>query len=145
MSSLQYFNYERAGRLRSGQTLKRRVDIFRELNRPRALTDRRRSTGGWDSETNVIYKDIDAQIDQAFKNIFRVNSYRLPLDDVASGVMRRNFEQWLPSHKPVWTCIGVAQLSDRVEIEVQAYDPKQYASDQKEQRWMTFSPLCDVR
>jgi enamine deaminase RidA (YjgF/YER057c/UK114 family) len=41
--------------------------------------------------------------------------------------MLRNARQWMPDHKPIWTCLGVAALAQegmRVEIEVVAHDPK---------------------
>ncbi|GME25603.1 L-psp endoribonuclease family protein [Neofusicoccum parvum] len=96
--------------------------------------------GGWDPETEVFYTEINAQIDQAFKNVdlnlkdaggkgwsqvFRVNSYHVPLNNEALAAMRRNFEKWMPNHKPIWTCVGVTRLGEddmRVEIEVVALD-----------------------
>ncbi|KAK2603089.1 hypothetical protein N8I77_009572 [Diaporthe amygdali] len=99
--------------------------------------------GGWKYETGVIFEDIDEQIDQAFANVdhilkeaggkgweqvFRVNSYHIPLDDRAMNAMIQNFEKWMPNHKSLWTCVGVVKLGGgdvmRVEIEVQAYDPQ---------------------
>lgn len=44
----------------------------------------------------------------------------------AAGAMIRNFEKWMPNHKPIWTAVGVASLGGttemRVEIEVVAHD-----------------------
>ncbi|KAI6089766.1 endoribonuclease L-PSP [Hypoxylon rubiginosum] len=99
-------------------------------------------TGGWDSNTGIFYKEIDAQIDQAFSNVdlairdaggkgweqvFRVNSYHIPLNQQAMEAMVRNFKKWMPNHKPLWTCVQVSRLGEddmRVEIEVQAHDPE---------------------
>lgn len=100
-------------------------------------------SGGWVYETGVIHEDIEDQIDQAFANIdhilkeaggkgweqvFRVNSYHIPLDDKALAAMVRNFDKWMPNHKSLWTCVGVVRLGGgdvmRVEIEVQAHDPQ---------------------
>jgi enamine deaminase RidA (YjgF/YER057c/UK114 family) len=99
-------------------------------------------TGGWNPETGVIYKEINQQIDQAFANVelnlkdaggkgweqvFRVNSYHVPINDEALAAMVRNFEKWMPGHRPIWTCVGVSRLGEddmRVEIEVVAHDPK---------------------
>lgn len=96
--------------------------------------------GGWHPETGVINREINAQIDQAFANcdlnlrdaggkgwsqVFRVNSYHVPLNDEALEAMVRNFRQWMPDHQPIWTCIGVPRLGlddMRVEIEVVAHD-----------------------
>ncbi len=44
--------------------------------------------------------------------------------------MVRNFKQYMPDHKPLWTCVGVTRLGAddmRVEIEVVAHDPKDAA------------------
>ncbi|KAI0770878.1 hypothetical protein BD413DRAFT_613416 [Trametes elegans] len=88
------------------------------------------ASSGWDPETNVIHREINAQIDEAFRNIdhalkaangkgweqaFRVNSYHVPINNEALEAT------------PIWTCVGVTRLDEddmRVEIEVQAYDPK---------------------
>ena len=98
-------------------------------------------TGGWDPQTFVINREINAQIDQAFDNVdlnlkhaggkgweqvFRVNSYHVPINDEAMEAMVRNFKKWMPNHQPLWTCVGVTRLGAddmRVEIEVVAHDP----------------------
>lgn len=96
--------------------------------------------GGWDPSDGAISEDIDKQIDQAFSNVdlaiktaggkgwsqvFRVNSYHVPMDDTALGAMTRNFMRWMPDHRPIWTCVGVPRLAleaMKVEIEVVAID-----------------------
>ncbi|RDW63542.1 L-psp endoribonuclease family [Coleophoma cylindrospora] len=98
--------------------------------------------GGWHHETGVFNTDINAQIDQAFENVdrnlkdaggkgwpqvFRVNSYHVPINDEALVAMVRNFKKWMPDHQPIWTCVGVPRLGEddmRVEIEVSAHDPE---------------------
>ena len=98
--------------------------------------------GGWNRETGEFLLEINAQIDQAFENVehnlkeaggkgwsqvFRINSYHVPINTEALGAMTRNFKKWMPDHKPVWTCVGVTRLGEddmRVEIEVVAHDPK---------------------
>ncbi|KAI1759239.1 putative L-PSP endoribonuclease family protein [Hypoxylon sp. FL1150] len=98
--------------------------------------------GGWDPKTGEFYKEINAQIDQAFKNVelalkdaggkgwsqvYRVNSYHVPINNEAIEAMVRNFKQWVPDHEPIWTCVGVTRLGEddmRVEIEVVGHDPK---------------------
>lgn len=82
------------------------------------------------------------QIDRAFANIdlnlkdaggkgwsqvYKIRSYHNPLDEVALTAMIRNIREWSPDHAPVWTCIGVTKFGEegmKVEIEVEAYDPK---------------------
>ncbi len=59
--------------------------------------------------------------------VFRVNSYHVPLNNESIGAMARNFAQWMPNHKPIWTCVGVTRLGEddmRVEIEVVAHAPE---------------------
>ncbi|KAJ6167644.1 hypothetical protein N7497_000487 [Penicillium chrysogenum] len=98
--------------------------------------------GGWDPSTGELAMDAIAQIDQAFKNVelnlrnaggtgweqvFRVNSYLVPMDDEAMEAMVQNLRKYMPNHQPVWTCVGVTALAEdamKVEIEVVAHDPK---------------------
>ena len=98
-------------------------------------------SGGLDPKTGDFDLEINAQIDQAFSNfdlnlrdaggqgwsqVFRVNSYHIPINNEALAVMTRNFEKWMPEHQPIWTCVGVTGLGEddmRVEMEVVAHDP----------------------
>ncbi|EHL03757.1 putative RutC family protein yabJ [Glarea lozoyensis 74030] len=93
------------------------------------------STGEWPS-------GIDGQVDEAFINVdkclkfaggkgweqvFKVNSYHIPLSEEMMAAMIRNFRKWMPNHRPLWTCIEVPRLGEKgmiVEIEVQAHDPE---------------------
>ncbi|PWY88116.1 YjgF-like protein [Aspergillus sclerotioniger CBS 115572] len=99
------------------------------------------NTGGWDPETGEFEKEINAQIDLAFANVerclkdtggkgwsqvYRVNSYHVPINNEALAAMVRNFRKYMPDHQPIWTCVGVTRLGEddmRVEIEVVAHDP----------------------
>ncbi|KAK8209351.1 endoribonuclease L-PSP [Phyllosticta capitalensis] len=96
--------------------------------------------GGWEPKSGKIHAELNAQIDQAFANVdltiktaggkgwsqvYRVNSYHVPMNDEAMAAMVRNFKKWMPNHRPIWTCIGVPRLGDpemKVEIEVVAHD-----------------------
>lgn len=98
--------------------------------------------GGWHHITGEYQTDINAQIDQAFANVeralkdaggkewsqvYRVNSYHLPLNNEALEAMVRNLKTYMPDHQPIWTCVGVTRLGEdpmRVEIEVVAHDPE---------------------
>ncbi|RAH63439.1 L-PSP endoribonuclease family protein [Aspergillus piperis CBS 112811] len=135
MSHLTYYNYEGVG--------KRNQEKFKYSQAVR-IGDRIECSGqgGWDPNTGEFYKEINAQIDQAFKNVelnlknaggkgweqvFRVNSYHVPINNEALDAMVRNFKQYMPNHEPLWTCVGVTRLGEddmRVEIEVVAHDPK---------------------
>ncbi|PYI02631.1 L-PSP endoribonuclease family protein [Aspergillus sclerotiicarbonarius CBS 121057] len=135
MSHLTYYNYDGVGK-RNQQTFKYSQAV--------RIGDRIECAGqgGWDPNTGVFYKEINAQIDQAFKNVelnlkdagskgweqvFRVNSYHVPINDEALEAMVRNFKKYMPDHEPIWTCVGVTRLGEddmRVEIEVVAHDPK---------------------
>ncbi|CAG8418423.1 unnamed protein product [Penicillium salamii] len=81
--------------------------------------------GGWDPESGKIHTEIHSQIDQAFANVqlalkdaggkgwsqvFRVNSYHVPLNDEAMHAMVRKFKEYMPNHQPIWTCVGVSRL-----------------------------------
>lgn len=99
-------------------------------------------TGGWDPQTGTYNTEINAQIAQAFANVdlclkdagvakgwaqvFRVNSYHVPLNNEVLEAMTREFKKWMPDHQPIWTCVGVQRLGEddmRVEVEVVAHDP----------------------
>ena len=64
---------------------------------------------------------------RGWEQVFRVNSYHVPLNNEALEAMVRNFRKYMPGHEPLWTCVGVSRLGEddmRVEIEVVAHDPK---------------------
>lgn len=100
-------------------------------------------TGGWDPKTGEFEKEINKQIDLAFENVerclkdaggkgwsqvYRINSYHVPINDEALAAMVRNMRKWMPDHQPLWTCVGVSRLGEddmRVEVEVVAHDPKE--------------------
>ncbi|KAJ8096516.1 Endoribonuclease L-PSP/chorismate mutase-like protein [Lipomyces tetrasporus] len=135
MSHLPYYNYEGFG--------KKQQQTFWYSQAVR-IGDRIECAGqgGWDPETGVFYKEINAQIDQAFVNVelalktaggkgweqvYRVNSYHVPINNEALEAMVRNFKRYMPNHQPIWTCVGVTRLGEddmRVEIEVVAHDPQ---------------------
>ncbi|KAL4887942.1 Endoribonuclease L-PSP/chorismate mutase-like protein, partial [Aspergillus ambiguus] len=134
MSHLTYYNYDGVG--------KRNQQNFKYSQAVR-IGDRIECSGqgGWDPDTGDFYKEINAQIDQAFRNVelalktaggkgweqvFRVNSYHVPINNEALEAMVRNFRNYMPNHEPLWTCVGVTRLGEddmRVEIEVVAHDP----------------------
>lgn len=100
------------------------------------------TTGGWDPKTLEIPSDLNEEVDQAFKvvdlalrtaggkgweQVYKVNSYHVPLNDAAMDAMVRNFRKWMPNHQPIWVCIGVPALAQEkmhVEIEVVAHVPE---------------------
>ncbi|KAJ6021416.1 hypothetical protein N7540_006920 [Penicillium herquei] len=134
MSHLQYYSYEGVGQ-------KNKKDFL--YSQAVRIGDRIECAGqgGWDPKTGVFHREINAQIDQAFANVdlnlkdaggkgweqvFRVNSYHVPMNNEALDAMVRNFKRWMPNHQPIWTCVGVTRLGEddmRVEIEVVAHDP----------------------
>ncbi|KXH30162.1 endoribonuclease L-PSP [Colletotrichum simmondsii] len=136
MSHLKYYSYGGVGQ--------RNLAGF-SYNQAVRIGDRIECSGqgGWDPKTGEFYKEINAQIDQAFANVdlnlkdaggtgweqvFRVNSYHVPINDEALAAMVRNFRKWMPNHKPIWTCVGVPRLGEddmRVEIEVVAHVPEE--------------------
>ncbi|KAI5305170.1 hypothetical protein KEM56_005102 [Ascosphaera pollenicola] len=101
--------------------------------------------GGWKPEQpHDFYLGTKEQIDQAFRNVdselraagvkngweavYKVRSYHIPLNRESENIMVDNFKKWMPNHSPLWTCVGVTRLGEddmRVEIEVEAYAPKE--------------------
>ncbi|KAK4956017.1 hypothetical protein LTR10_006957 [Elasticomyces elasticus] len=127
MSDLQYYAYDGAG------------------NRLPPNKDRVECSGqerGWDPSSMEISDDVDAQISQAFSNVdlalrdagvkddfkqvFSIKSYHVgPMDETVFASMKKNMAHWLPSHKPIWTQLGVAALglpAMKVEIDIVAID-----------------------
>ncbi|EMR63771.1 putative l-psp endoribonuclease family protein [Eutypa lata UCREL1] len=135
MSHLQYYHYEKHGvRQREAFSYSQAVRVGDRIECA--------GQGGWDPDSGEFYKEINAQIDQAFKNVelnikdaggkgwsqvYRVNSYHVPINNEALDAMVRNFKKYMPDHQPIWTCVGVTRLGEddmRVEIEVVAHDPE---------------------
>ncbi|KAF5630185.1 L-PSP endoribonuclease family [Fusarium sp. NRRL 25303] len=135
MSHLKYYAYEGVG-VRNKQKFKYSQAVRVEDKIECA------GQGGWNPETGEFYKEINEQIDQAFRNVelnlrdaggkgweqvYRVNSYHVPINNEALEAMVRNFKHYMPNHEPIWTCVGVTRLGEddmRVEIEVVAHDPE---------------------
>ena len=64
-------------------------------------------------------------------NIFKITSFHRPMSTSAFAAMKRNMDELLPSHAPIWTCIEVTRLAFdemKVEIEVQAHLPSSSAA-----------------
>jgi len=100
--------------------------------------------GGWNDDFEFPDKLTD-EIDRAFKNVERilnsvgaswddvikVRSYhvhndKVKFDDKIVDYTSKKFREYMPSHAPLWTCVGVPNLGDenmRVEIEVTALMP----------------------
>ncbi|KAJ6444911.1 histidinol-phosphatase [Purpureocillium lavendulum] len=136
MSHLRYYAYE-------GQGVEKRKNFC--YSQAVRVGDRIEvaGQGGWDPVTGVFEREINAQIDLAFANVercvkdaggkgwsqvFRVNSYHVPINDEALAAMVRNFRKYMPEHQPLWTCVGVTRLAEddmRVEIEVVAHDAEE--------------------
>ncbi|KAI9166342.1 L-PSP endoribonuclease family protein [Paramyrothecium foliicola] len=135
MSHLKYYAY-------AGQGTSKKEQF--SYNQAVRIGDRIECSGqgGWNPTTGEFEKEINAQIDLAFANVernlkdaggkgwsqvFRVNSYHVPINDEALEAMVRNFRKYMPHHQPIWTCVGVTRLGEddmRVEIEVVAHDPE---------------------
>jgi enamine deaminase RidA (YjgF/YER057c/UK114 family) len=152
MSHLKYYSYEGVG-VRNKKNFKysqavRVGDKIECAGQGRSLLETMQRElypndclGGWNPSTGEFYKEINKQVDQAFNNVdlnlrnaggkgwsqvYRVNSYHVPINNEALDAMVRNFKKWVPEHEPIWTCVGVTRLGEddmRVEIEVVAHDP----------------------
>ncbi|CAH0051470.1 unnamed protein product [Clonostachys solani] len=93
--------------------------------------------GGWENDGSLDTEDLVGQIELAFKNVeknlknagargwedvYAVRSYHISLSS-SFDLMVKQFQKWIPSHKPIWTCVGVTELGIPgmiVEIEVEA-------------------------
>ncbi|KAF7171359.1 hypothetical protein CNMCM5623_003755 [Aspergillus felis] len=111
MSHLTYYNYEGVGK--ANQSKFKYSQAVRVGDRIECA-----GQGGWDPSTGNIPREINAQIDQAFANVdmnlrnaggegwsqvYRVNSYHVPINNEALDAMVRNFHKWVPGHEPIWT------------------------------------------
>ncbi|KAK5109281.1 hypothetical protein LTR62_007155 [Meristemomyces frigidus] len=141
MSSLDYFTYAgdvgKYGLETLGYSQAVRVP-------PGSRVEVSGQAGGWDPETHEVSSDVSAQIDQAFSNIqlalttagvkdglssvFSIKSYHVGFAEDHEEIfkaMKKNFEKWMPGHKPIWTLLGVARLGMadmKVEIDVVAWE-----------------------
>ncbi|KAF3353181.1 hypothetical protein VDGD_07123 [Verticillium dahliae] len=133
MSHLKYYAYEGVG--------VRNREMYKYSQAVR-VGDRIECSGqgGWHDD-GTFETEINAQIDCAFANVeknlkdaggkgwsqvFRVDSYHVPLDDEALAAMIRNLAKYMPDHQPIWTCVGVPLLGEeamKVEIAM-AHDPE---------------------
>jgi enamine deaminase RidA (YjgF/YER057c/UK114 family) len=60
----------------------------------------------------------------SWNDVVSVNSYHAPMDDAGLGIMTEQFRLRMPSHCPIYTCVGVSRLADprmHVEISVTAF------------------------
>ncbi|KAF4547621.1 Hypothetical protein D9617_39g039570 [Elsinoe fawcettii] len=111
MSHLKYYSYDGVGkRNREQYSYSQAVRVGDRIECS--------GQGGWNPESGAYNTEINAQIDQAFENVdlnlkdaggkgwsqvFRVNSYHVPLNNEALYAMVRNFKKWMPDHQPIWT------------------------------------------
>ncbi|KAH8703271.1 L-PSP endoribonuclease family protein [Talaromyces proteolyticus] len=135
MSHPEYFNYEGLGKI--NQQKYKYSQAVRVGDRIECA-----GQGGWDPQTGILKEDVEAQINQTFKNVdlalktaggtgwnqvFRLTSYHVSLDSEVMKIMVENFKKHIPDHEPLWTCVGVERLARpdmKVEIEAAAYDSR---------------------
>jgi enamine deaminase RidA (YjgF/YER057c/UK114 family) len=95
--------------------------------------------GGWSIEGGPLGglpEDAQAQVDAAFANVdhvlravglgvgdvYLVRSYHTNIDETM-GLVTEAMRRLIPTHRPIWTAIGVTRLghpSMQIEIEVEA-------------------------
>ncbi|CRK44600.1 hypothetical protein BN1723_006193 [Verticillium longisporum] len=140
MSHLKYYAYEGVGGESPNTSRQEGVEHAASSSFTNSLSDMRGKAAG--TMTARSRQKINAQIDCAFANVeknlkdaggkgwsqvFRVDSYHVPLDDEAPAAMIRNFAKYMPDHQPIWTCVGVPRLGEeamKVEFAVVAHDPE---------------------
>ncbi|EXJ75433.1 uncharacterized protein A1O5_02129 [Cladophialophora psammophila CBS 110553] len=134
MSHLKYYNYPGFG--------EKMADIYSQAVRVGNRVECA-GQGGWDPATGIVSEtstQLD-QIEQAFKNVdmnlkqagaergwgqvFRVNSYHIPLNDEIIEKVKTEIAKWCgKEHRPIWTAVEVPKLgleNMKVEIEVSAH------------------------
>ncbi|RAQ74880.1 L-PSP endoribonuclease family protein [Aspergillus flavus] len=116
MSHLTYHNFEGSATKRNTNTVKPYAPVTAS-NEP--------------GKIDQAFANVDMNLKHAggkgWEQVFRVDSYHIPLDDEALEAMVRNLKEYMPNHEPIWTVLGVSRLAEddmRVEIEVVAHDPK---------------------
>ncbi|KAM5520461.1 l-psp endoribonuclease family [Fusarium oxysporum f. sp. phaseoli] len=101
MSHLKYYAYDDVGARNKQQ--------FKYIQAVR-VGDKIECTGQGTSlylygffRTREFYMEINAEIDQAFRNeqVYRVNSYHIPINNEALEAMVRKFKQYMPDHEPI--------------------------------------------
>jgi enamine deaminase RidA (YjgF/YER057c/UK114 family) len=130
MSSQKYSNYEGVGARNSElYSYSQAVEVGTVIKCS--------GQGGWEDDGSIDQEDLEGQIELAFQNVeknlrtagargwedvYAVRSYHISLSS-SFDLMVNQFEKWMPSHKPIWTCVGVTELGIPgmiVEIEVEA-------------------------
>ena len=56
--------------------------------------------------------------------MFKLTTYHVGLDEKTLNIIVKCVKEFMPEHKPIWTCLGVAKLARddmRVEIDVTAH------------------------
>ncbi|KAH6686618.1 Endoribonuclease L-PSP/chorismate mutase-like protein [Plectosphaerella plurivora] len=131
MSSLTYLNEEGAGQKHSDACYYSQAVLL-----PGGIV-KASGQGGWDTTGKMDATDEVGQVKLAFENVERVlqaaglrgwsDVYSVRSYDVDIGVtfplMVEELKRRLPSHRPIWTSIGVPALAFpemRIEIEVEA-------------------------
>lgn len=94
--------------------------------------------GGWDDQGALAKDDIKKQVQFAFDNlekcikeaggkgwsdVYAVRSWHTNLDE-SFPIIVEQFKQTMPTHAPIWTCVGVSSLAIpgmEIEIDCEAY------------------------
>ena len=64
----------------------------------------------------------------SWSSVFSIKSYHVGGAEEQEEIfeaMKKNFDKWMPDHKPIWTLLGVARLGlpeMKVEIDVVAWE-----------------------
>ena len=66
------------------------------------------------TQIEQAFKNVDMTLRHAggkgWKQVYRVTSYHIPLDDAALEKMGKEFQKWCPDHRPIWTAVQVPKL-----------------------------------
>lgn len=139
-SDLPQITHTRVPRL--GPRMHVEIKVTALINGDRSDDDRRVTTGlrgGWTDE-GEIPDDLEAEILQAFvhlghaldeagvswTDVIGVDSFHLELNMDVFNVISEQLHTLIPTHRPIWTCVGAETLADprmRHAISVVALTP----------------------
>ncbi len=76
----------------------------------------------WREEYALAFANVGRVLQAAgagWQDVVDIHSYHVGLNDDAMAFMAARFREYMPNHRPTWTCLGVARLGDeRMHVEI---------------------------
>ncbi|KAK2054503.1 endoribonuclease L-PSP, partial [Colletotrichum caudatum] len=120
LSHLRYSPYEEFGKRNPERfSYNQAVRVGDEIECPGQGSGCGPKTGEFRQESNAQIDQVFASVDlnlkdaggKGWEQVYGVNPYHVPMNNEAPGAMVRNFNKWMPNHKPIRTCVGVTRLA----------------------------------